>query len=192
VCEGEDCGPDRDAIHFRPDLTRLTAAIEAAAEGSDFVILSFHWGDEYRTTPLPEYPVLAPKLIAAGADVILGHHPHVLQPLERIDDGWVIYSLGNFVSNMGANYDPESSSVRRGNTRDGALLSLTLVLDPDGSRHIEDVAVTPLWTLNNPQATEVRVTTWEHLSDPLREIRRSAVSAILGDHLTPARTGRDN
>jgi len=191
-CAGDDCGPDRDAIHFRPDLQRLTKAIQVAAVQSDFVILSFHWGNEYRTTPLPEYPALVPKLIEAGADVILGHHPHVLQPLERIGNGVVIYSLGNFVSNMAADYDPEKSSVRRGNTRDGALLKLTLVLEHDGSRRIEEVGVVPLWTLNEPEGPEVRVTTWEHLSDPLREIRQAAVTEILGDDLTPPKTRRDN
>ncbi len=182
-CEGEDCGPDRDAIHFRPDLKRLTSAIEAAAARSDFVVLSFHWGNEYRTEPLPEYPKLAPKLIEAGADVILGHHPHVLQPIARIGDGLVIYSLGNFVSNMAANYDPETSSVGRGNTRDGAMLRFTLVKNPDGSRIIEDVSAIPLWTLNDAEKPEVRVTTHENLEGKLLEIRAKAVGDILGDYV---------
>ena len=179
-CAGDDCGPDRDAIHFRPDLTRLVPVIEDAAQRSDFVIVSFHWGDEYRTQPLPEYPGLASELVAAGADVILGHHPHVLQPITRVGDGLVAYSLGNFVSNMAANYDPSTSSVRRGNTRDGALLAFTLTKYPDGSRAIRDVGVTPLWTLNSQDPVEVRVTTHAHLPDALTQVREPAVRDILG------------
>jgi len=184
-CEGDDCGPDRDAIHFRPDLERLIPAIENAAAKSDFVILSFHWGNEYRTAPLPEYPKLAPKLIEAGVDVILGHHPHVLQPVERIGNGLVIYSLGNFVSNMAADYDPEKSSVRRGNTRDGALLKFTLVKNPDGSTGLDEVGVVPLWTLNDAEKPEVRVTTQASLEGKLLETRAAAVTEILGDFLIP-------
>jgi poly-gamma-glutamate synthesis protein (capsule biosynthesis protein) len=64
---------------------------------NDFVIVSFHWGGELMNTP-KEYQVeLAHKAIDAGADLILGHHPHVLQGIERYKNKLIFYSLGNYI-----------------------------------------------------------------------------------------------
>jgi len=61
------------------------------------VIVSFHWGREKTTVLRPYQPSLARAAIDAGAAVVLGHHPHVLQAIEKYNDGLIIYSLGNFV-----------------------------------------------------------------------------------------------
>ncbi|MCW9047457.1 MAG: CapA family protein, partial [Gammaproteobacteria bacterium] len=61
------------------------------------VIVSFHWGREKTTMLRPYQPTLAHAAIDAGATVVLGHHPHVLQGIEKYNDGLIIYSLGNFV-----------------------------------------------------------------------------------------------
>jgi poly-gamma-glutamate synthesis protein (capsule biosynthesis protein) len=64
---------------------------------NDFVIVSFHWGGELMNTP-KEYQVeLAHKAIDAGADLILGHHPHVIQGIERYKGKLIFYSLGNYI-----------------------------------------------------------------------------------------------
>lgn len=63
----------------------------------DFKLLSFHWGNEYINIPSFEQIKLAHSFIDYGADVIIGHHPHVVQPVERYKDGVIIYSLGNFI-----------------------------------------------------------------------------------------------
>jgi poly-gamma-glutamate synthesis protein (capsule biosynthesis protein) len=64
---------------------------------NDYVIVSFHWGGELMNTP-KEYQVeLAHKAIDAGADLILGHHPHVIQGIERYKDKLIFYSLGNYI-----------------------------------------------------------------------------------------------
>ncbi len=63
----------------------------------DYKILSFHWGDEYIDIPAAEQVELAHKTIDYGADIIIGHHPHVIQPVEYYKQGLIIYSLGNFV-----------------------------------------------------------------------------------------------
>ena len=63
----------------------------------DFVILSLHWGDEYLNYPSKKQTEFARTLINAGANVILGHHPHVLQGVERYRGGVIVYSLGNFI-----------------------------------------------------------------------------------------------
>jgi len=91
-----------------------TALVAQAAAQADLVIVSIHWGAEY-------YPVterqraLARELIAAGADVIIGHGPHVLQPVERVDGALVAYSLGNFL------FDQPFPD-----TQQGAILRITL------------------------------------------------------------------
>jgi len=71
----------------------------------DFLIVSMHWGEEYRLSPGPDQISLAAFLAEHNVDIIIGHHPHVLQPFEIIarPDGketFCFYSLGNFVSNQ--------------------------------------------------------------------------------------------
>lgn len=66
-------------------------------EEIDLVFVSMHWGDEYKTRAVMNQVEIGKKIIDAGADVIIGHHPHVAQEIERYGKGWIIYSLGNFV-----------------------------------------------------------------------------------------------
>ena len=62
----------------------------------DYIVLIFHWGLDNSSYPIPWQRRHAKEFIAAGADLIVGHHPHVLQGYEKIDNSWVFYSLGNF------------------------------------------------------------------------------------------------
>ena len=64
---------------------------------NDLVVVSFHWGSELMTSPKDYQVLLAHQTIECGADLILGHHPHVLQGLEIYKDKLIAYSLGNFV-----------------------------------------------------------------------------------------------
>lgn len=76
--------------HIREDVKRARAQ-------ADVVIVSFHWGQE-GTTILRDYQTRIGHLaVDAGAQVVLGHHPHILQGIERYGDGIIFYSLGNFV-----------------------------------------------------------------------------------------------
>ena len=75
----------------------VRADVRAALEKADIVVVSFHWGRE-GTTELRDYqPRLGHAAIDAGATVVLGHHPHILQGIERYKHGIIFYSLGNFV-----------------------------------------------------------------------------------------------
>jgi hypothetical protein len=65
--------------------------------GVDFKILNFHWGNEYVHIPSVAQRKMAYKFIESGADVIVGHHPHVIQPYEKYKGGHIFYSLGNFM-----------------------------------------------------------------------------------------------
>jgi hypothetical protein len=64
---------------------------------ADFKILCFHWGNEYINVPSLEQRKMAHKFIDYGADVIAGHHSHVIQPYEEYKNGHIFYSLGNFI-----------------------------------------------------------------------------------------------
>ena len=94
-----------EGVWFRPDAANIApldpetieAEVADAARRADVVVVSLHWGVEYRRQPQPEQVEMARKLIDAGADLILGHHPHVTQPVERYHGGVIAYSLGNFL-----------------------------------------------------------------------------------------------
>lgn len=80
-----------------PDRKKILSAVAAASEKADFVIVSFHWGEEYTGVANRDQRKLAHQVIDAGADLVLGHHPHVLQGLELYRDRLIAYSLGDFV-----------------------------------------------------------------------------------------------
>lgn len=85
------------------DEATIERKIKAAKAQCDVVLVNVHWGSEYTTTPAQEQRNLAKKMADWGANVIIGHHPHVLQPVEWIETGdgartLVAYSLGNFIS----------------------------------------------------------------------------------------------
>ncbi len=75
----------------------LKEDIERAEERSDLVVVSFHFGNEYERLPNKTQEEFSRLAIDSGADLVLGHHPHVAQPVERYKEGWIAYSLGNFV-----------------------------------------------------------------------------------------------
>lgn len=64
---------------------------------ADIVVVSLHWGDEYQTRSNKKQREIGRALVEAGADLIVGHHPHVAQEIERYKNGWIAYSLGNFI-----------------------------------------------------------------------------------------------
>lgn len=74
--------------------------IELVKDKVDVVIVSMHWGEEYNNTPNSSQRRIAKYLSSLGVNLIIGSHPHVVQPVEYIDNTLVIYSLGNFISNQ--------------------------------------------------------------------------------------------
>ncbi|UOE57575.1 CapA family protein [Bacillus sp. CMF12] len=91
------------------DRTAMKEEINRAKDEADVVVMSMHWGNEYQLQPTEEQKELAEVLANHGVDIIFGHHPHVLQPMEWIDrkDGrksLVVYSLGNFLSGQIGDY----------------------------------------------------------------------------------------
>ena len=79
--------------------------IEKVRDKVDLLIVSMHWGTEYQTEPTEEQKRQANYLSSLGVDIIIGTHPHVIQPITYIGDTLVIYSLGNFISAQSTNND---------------------------------------------------------------------------------------
>ena len=71
--------------------------IKKTKQQADIIVVSVHFGDEYQTTPSAMKQLLSRTEIDAGADLVIGHHPHVTQPVEQYKNGWIAYSLGNFI-----------------------------------------------------------------------------------------------
>lgn len=88
------------------DLGSITDELKAARSNSDLVLVSVHWGSEYQTGPTAHQQEMAHALVDAGADVIWGHHPHLLQRMEWLSsavdghEGLVMYSMGNLLSDQ--------------------------------------------------------------------------------------------
>ncbi|WP_321430912.1 CapA family protein [uncultured Methanolobus sp.] len=74
--------------------------VRNATSKVDILIVSMHWGDEFIRNPSPHQVELGHAIIDAGAKIILGHHPHVLQGVEEYNGGIIAYSMGNFVFDM--------------------------------------------------------------------------------------------
>jgi hypothetical protein len=79
------------------DIAETKKAINECKNQAEFAVVVLHWGIEHYSYPTPNQRREARELIEAGADLIIGHHPHVLQGIERIGKGLVCYSLGNFL-----------------------------------------------------------------------------------------------
>ncbi len=90
-------GEDTPGMADGDTIESMVEVVEAAAAMADLVVVTIHWGVELDTEPRPDDRERAEALIAAGADMIFGHHPHRLQPLEMVDGAPVAWSLGNFV-----------------------------------------------------------------------------------------------
>lgn len=113
----------------------------------DMIVACMHWGTEYRTTANSEQKELADFLFKNGVDVIIGNHPHVLEPMEKrtvtLDDGtikdcFVVYALGNFTADQ-----------REEITRDSAILNLTITKNSDGKISIDKVNYVPIYMYKN-------------------------------------------
>lgn len=142
----------------QPDYDLLAADLETArGMGVDLIAVVIHWGVEYQDAPNIYQTQLAEFLVAQGADLILGGHPHVLQPYETITvtgwdgnerEGFVCYSLGNFISDQ---RDPDDYQYDTA-VKTTVLLDLELTKDPGGKAGLTAVTYTPYYMLHRYSA----------------------------------------
>lgn len=123
----------------------------AKSQNADIIVACMHWGTEYRTTPDSTQTELADFLFQNGVDIILGNHPHVLEPMEKrtvtledgtTKDGFVIYALGNFICDQNAE-----------NTRNSIILNLTITKHVDGKITIDKATYVPIYMYKNTSLT---------------------------------------
>jgi len=108
------------------DESQILRDIDQYGPTFDFLIISLHWGAEHLDHPSPEQMKFGRQLIDKGANIILGHHPHVVQGIERYGNGLIVYSLGNFI------FDQHQMSHRK-------TFIITIHLRPDAL----DYSITP-------------------------------------------------
>jgi poly-gamma-glutamate synthesis protein (capsule biosynthesis protein) len=97
--------PEERASGAVPYSLRLSEAavldeVAAAKPGSDFVVCSMHWGLEFLSVPSPAQVRFAKRIVEAGADVVIGHHSHTLQPAIQHEGALILFSLGNLVFDL--------------------------------------------------------------------------------------------
>jgi poly-gamma-glutamate synthesis protein (capsule biosynthesis protein) len=103
--------------------------------GADFIVLSIHWGNEYRQDPTSFQRQLAEQVLEETfVDLIVGHHAHVVQPVDQIGSKFVLYGLGNSVSNQNGRY--------HAGTKDGVIALVTLE-EGDAGWEASSVALVP-------------------------------------------------
>jgi Bacterial capsule synthesis protein PGA_cap len=127
------------SVNLIDEASIVSDAKALEASGADFVIVSLHWGVEFRHQPTAEQRRLARDLTRSGAiDLVVGHHAHVLQPIEWINGKPVIFGLGNFLSNMG------SSCCGGSGAQDGAAV-LVRLRPIDGRWRVWSIGYMPTW-----------------------------------------------
>lgn len=153
------------------DEAKIEQDATYAEENADFTIAFMHWGTEYSTKPDASQKALAEKMCAWGVDLVIGAHPHVLEPVEWVESSngnrmLVYYSLGNFVSRQ----------INAVNLLGGIA---DVKLKYDGKKvTLEEYQLVPIVTHYNPSCTEFSVYTLDSYTDELAS--RHGVAAYDG------------
>ncbi|GMU92067.1 MAG: hypothetical protein AMXMBFR4_11250 [Candidatus Hydrogenedentota bacterium] len=144
---GRSCAAGRRNPGTNPCTDRMYGAIRSTKSYCDVVAVSCHWGVERQTAPVAEQVRTARRFIDAGADIVFGHHPHVLQGIERYAHGVIFYSLGNFA--FGGNLFPAD--------RDSIVARVTC-----GRSGVRRIEFAPVVTHPAPSVFEPFVPAFEH------------------------------
>jgi poly-gamma-glutamate capsule biosynthesis protein CapA/YwtB (metallophosphatase superfamily) len=159
--------------------TRMIHELNTLADSCDFLIASVHWGEEYTTVPNAYQKKVARDMVDAGVDLIVGHHPHVLQPAECIQtvDGrtaLVIYSLGNFTSSMPSNITSANRTSNRAYRGDSVLFEA--IIKKEGQQtYLSSSSIQPLWMLHYYDPEEGTVYKIVSIERELERIRNKEV-----------------
>ena len=130
--------------------------VEKVKDQVDVILVSMHWGVEDTNTPTESQRQIADYLSSLGVNMIIGHHPHVVQPVEYVNDTLVIYSLGNFISNH------LSIDLNNGI---GLMYGIDIVLDDSGVRFENEYK--ELVLAYSEKSTNFKVIPFSKLSDSL-------------------------
>lgn len=135
-----------DPYDSAEDLVKMKeVAAKMKADGAEFIVFVVHWGLEYKQKPSDNQVLVAKALNEAGVDVILGSHPHVVQPIDFIVNDssqhmtFVAYSMGNFISNQ------RYESMQNYNTEDGLYIGVEIEKEGKGKPVLKQVYYEPTW-----------------------------------------------
>lgn len=146
----------RNGTAYVFDFDKVRSAISSANKDADYVIVSFHWGTEREYSPTSRQVSEGRAAIREGADLVLSHHPHVIQGVEFYRDKLIAYSLGNFV------FSPGSAAAR-----DSMVLHAKL-----GPKGVSGVWAEPVWIGYNGRPVPVTGDTGKRI---LGTIKRTSV-----------------
>jgi Bacterial capsule synthesis protein PGA_cap len=156
----------------------------ARALGAEVVVVSLHWGAEGEHEPTTYQRDVANWLTASGAaDLIVGHHAHVVQPIEQLNGRWVIFGLGNVLSNL------PTSDRWPAAAQDAMFVTVSVSVAADGTVTVDPPAVTPTW-VDRRSGWVVRLVLDELGRGDLDAAGRAALeaslartNAVVGEHL---------
>ena len=145
LMNGRDLPTDPPWLVGHLDPTGVQADVAAAvADGAEFVVVSLHWGEEYRAQPTDRQAVLVDRLLAMpDLDLVLGHHAHVVQPVVRRDGKAAVIGLGNFLTNQPGDEENPCSACPP-STQDGLIAWFAVADGADGPR-VLDAGYVPTW-----------------------------------------------
>lgn len=127
------------------------------ADGAEATMLYIHWGDEYQLKQNANQTKIAQKICDLGVDVIVGGHPHVVQPMDLLESTVdpdhktvCLYSMGNAVSNQ---RQGNLTAISTAHTEDGVLFSVTFSKYSDGTVYVEGTDLLPVWVYRRTDGT---------------------------------------
>lgn len=141
-------------VFMKDDVAGFSASLEEniadmRADGAEAIVLFIHWGEEYQLTQNYQQEPIAQAACDLGVDVIVGGHPHVIQPIDLLESATdpdhktvCLYSTGNLVSNQRQGY---LDQIGTAHTEDGILFSFSFAKYSDGTVRLEAVEALPLW-----------------------------------------------
>lgn len=147
--ESQDYCINLIGLNSNSDLNRMKEDIKnIRAQGAEFVIVSLHWGREYKDEPTERQRTIAQNLIDSGADVIMGNHSHCVQPITKKEIEFegktktvvVAYSMGNFLADQMSLEKPENM------TQHSFILNIGVKRAQDGSVYLSSATYTPTFT----------------------------------------------
>lgn len=136
-----NCFPYADG---KRDISKDVSALREA--GCQIVLASFHWGSEYEYAFSGDQRRIGRAALKAGADAVIGHHPHVAQGVEAYEDSYILYSLGNLV--FGGNVDPDD--------RDAYVAQLSFTVQEDGTVEGPGLQIVPIRLTELTKNTDYR------------------------------------
>lgn len=141
---------------YMPTVEDVQSGVAALQErGADIIVVCAHWGNEGTYHPTTEQQEVGHAAIDAGADIVYGTHPHVLQPMEQYGDGYILYSMGNF--SFGGNTAPRD--------RDAAIAQAHITLSRDGLYSVESLEFIPCCLSSAEKVNDYRPQPYEEGSE---------------------------